>query len=894
MNNFGKIGQKGVVQLPVIIGLLIMAIAIPLAAKLTQESQDTRNRAADYECQSSSECADGYVCKNFYCVKSGEPAPKCKEGDVQRCQVNGRAGQKECVGGKWSQCIETSSEAQDVCGMLPAELKKAAAACRAEGRRWVSPCDCMDPLPTPNPANYGLPNPNLGKACMGAEGDNDEWCGPGLFCDGTTGRCEKQKTDGSDCARDENCSGGACVKGKCIKKTGLDGCGGAGITCPAGMYCDDRVNLNVETGNGVCREKVAENGVCENDSECGTGLQCNFSCCVPDSAYPWYNGTCDDQKLVEDKSENDACGGMAGGCPVGMYCDDRVAVMGLGSGVCRKEAQDGALCEDDQECTGSSNCTGNRCVPEAPIGSGDVDCKCSGGYWVGTECGEFQVGTRCSSGTSTPSANGTCCCHITEGCYWSDSIGFCKPGWQNSNKSQCDKDTAPTVKPTEAKSQEQKNCEAKGCFWERGGVSGCSCGAATPTKAVPTTSACGNKTAQQVVTAKSQCSKEGGRWDSSRCKCDYSNGASPTVQQGECSSAYDCVQDRGGTTKDWKCIGGLCQRADGVPTSPADPLPTLADCDIQCNWATEYRQVVNNQCSCVPKDRDDMGDCPDSTIAMRNSCNVPGWAWSAKDCECKPKEYITPIVTGGDGDGGTGGGDTRPGGCKECPSTYRCYKNSATGELKWFAPGYVQTGFVATGGGSPTMKYQPMATINPGGPLNTSGSNYSSSPGGVLGENDIAQFQSTPGGAGGAVYVTPSSGSWTGAAVTGALGGKPAKPTCIPRPACLDLPNPCKLTLPQNGSFCPPDTMELKDPCTVAGIPRPTFLGKAKGDADCDGRISTNDFSVWRSEYVKSGMGSTAGVYESDFDCNKKSDTNDFSIWRQNYWLFDIQIQGGN
>ena len=245
MNNFGKIGQKGVVQLPVIIGLLIMAIAIPLAAKLTQESQDTRNRAADYECQSSSECADGYVCKNFYCVKSGQPAPKCKEGDVQRCQISGRAGQKECTGGKWSRCVETSSDAQDKCGMTAAELKKAEANCKRTGQRWdVRLCNCVA-IPKSGGSNSDVCTKN--SDCLSGRCAN-------FRCVPVTGQSQEEKV---------------CIAKGCFwNRGGISGCSCPLVSptpvptrvacpegCPAGSYCDSRTGCEpiMCTANDDCK-----------------------------------------------------------------------------------------------------------------------------------------------------------------------------------------------------------------------------------------------------------------------------------------------------------------------------------------------------------------------------------------------------------------------------------------------------------------------------------------------------------------------------------------------------------------------------------------------------------------------------------------------------------------
>lgn len=61
--------RKGLAQIPLILGLLVMAIAIPVATKLVQENQDLRNSAASCgssgtisQCGGKGGCATGYRC----------------------------------------------------------------------------------------------------------------------------------------------------------------------------------------------------------------------------------------------------------------------------------------------------------------------------------------------------------------------------------------------------------------------------------------------------------------------------------------------------------------------------------------------------------------------------------------------------------------------------------------------------------------------------------------------------------------------------------------------------------------------------------------------------------------------------------------------------------------
>ena len=249
------IKQKGIASGLMLVMMAVAFVGLLGASAMVKKNQDTRNRAADYECQSSSECADGYVCKNFYCVKSGEPAPKCKEGDVQRCQISGRAGQKECTGGKWSRCVETSSDAQDKCGMTAAELKKAEANCKRTGQRWdVRLCNCVA-IPKSGGSNSDVCTKN--SDCLSGRCAN-------FRCVPVTGQSQEEKV---------------CIAKGCFwNRGGILGCSCSQVSptpvptrvicpegCPAGAYC------NFKTG--------CEPIMCWNNSDCKSGERCvGFEC----------------------------------------------------------------------------------------------------------------------------------------------------------------------------------------------------------------------------------------------------------------------------------------------------------------------------------------------------------------------------------------------------------------------------------------------------------------------------------------------------------------------------------------------------------------------------------------------------------------------------------------
>jgi len=77
--------------------------------------------------------------------------------------------------------------------------------------------------------------------------------------------------------------------------------------------------------------------------------------------------------------------------------------------------------------------------------------------------------------------------------------------------------------------------------------------------------------------------------------------------------------------------------------------------------------------------------------------------------------------------------------------------------------------------------------------------------------------------------------------------------------------------------------------CEAAGVPKPTFLGKSKGDANCDGSIDVIDYSLWNKEYFDGGKGAVKkSTWNADFTgnagkCDGIVDTYDYSLWQKNF-----------
>lgn len=76
---------------------------------------------------------------------------------------------------------------------------------------------------------------------------------------------------------------------------------------------------------------------------------------------------------------------------------------------------------------------------------------------------------------------------------------------------------------------------------------------------------------------------------------------------------------------------------------------------------------------------------------------------------------------------------------------------------------------------------------------------------------------------------------------------------------------------------------------TCNGVAKPTFLGKSKGDANCDGTINTSDYSLWHTEFYSGDAGSIVKkTWNADFTgingkCDGKVDVRDFSLWHTNF-----------
>lgn len=206
-------------------------------------------------------------------------------------------------------------------------------------------------------------------------------------CDTATGLCSDPTKpngiacdDGDGCTRIDTCKNGNCTGLSPVVCVPIDLCHEAGVcdratgTCstpPAadGTTCDDN---DACTRADTCTEGVCKGGdpmVCTPSDDCHlagvcnvlTGLCTNPS--VPD------NSVCDDANLC---TRLDRClaGRCAGADPVVCTASDTCHLIGLcdpASGVCSNPvADDGALCNDANQCTRLDICQGGVCLGAHP------------------------------------------------------------------------------------------------------------------------------------------------------------------------------------------------------------------------------------------------------------------------------------------------------------------------------------------------------------------------------------------------------------------------------------------------------------------------------------------------------------------------------------------------
>lgn len=174
---------------------------------------------------------------------------------------------------------------------------------------------------------------------------SDEECSRGT-CD-AQGRCVL--TEGENCwGNDDACSSQFCLQGKCAARCS-----------PSGEACSDAGDCCSGSCSGVCDPPrcPAFGEACYDGVICATGLACDGAKCCKLSG----NNACQqDAECCSGDCKNGYCAGFcwSSGCSVDGDCCSGYCV----SGSCQVAPYLDFPCGGDQDCCGSTRCSGGRCV----------------------------------------------------------------------------------------------------------------------------------------------------------------------------------------------------------------------------------------------------------------------------------------------------------------------------------------------------------------------------------------------------------------------------------------------------------------------------------------------------------------------------------------------------
>ena len=160
---------------------------------------------------------------------------------------------------------------------------------------------------------------------------------------------------------------------------------------------------------------------------------------------------------------------------------------------------------------------------------------------------------------------------------------------------------------------------------------------------------------------------------------------------------------------------------------------------------------------------------------------------------------------------------------------------------------------------------------------------------------------------GSALTPAPQSGSGgnppkatvTAAKKPGGGGGNGGSGGSSPTPGAAVCANECPATFScygNNGDYkwfatgMPMTGYSLASASSLCVATMPTFKGKAKGDANCDGVIDTYDYSLWHKEFYDGNVGTMVSKnWNADFTgpngvCDGVVDTYDYSLWHKYFY----------
>jgi|GEM_PF-4423570 len=661
----------GLIQIPLLVGLLLMAVAVPVATKLVQQNQDSRNLAYVPDCEGGDrECyGTGYR----VCQASG------KWGMVVSCTGG-------CANGYCKSCVPNT-----VCAKSTCEGYKCSDGC---GGMVDGTKDCS--TPTDPPERTCGDKPVGTTECLADKtgfrkcGTDGEWastnCATNYECKTGEKSCSLKTTTSTCANQDMECT--LVTMPDPLPKCKDSCCDGKYYQGNLGLYyCGNKPSTTVKPIPCCCN--IGNSSQCywgSGPGSCGTILgqiQTDNAKC---------SGNDPNQNKCLEKGDR--------------YCENNTNYICNSS----KTGYDERKCADGYECL-----DGNKACTEKPAcGTQGIECRVGSVYGAGPECSSFCCDSKyykssigayyCGKDPNPPTVKPIpCCCNwgTNSGqCYWGSSSGSCGTvlGQIQTDTTKC-KGTNPnptsTPTPTPISSGNCISESWSGCAsGQRKCCEGTMCAGDT---CVANTLACNNTT--KKCSSDKYCDKgvcvtyptvtpgNGGgnciseSWSgcaSGQRKCCEGNmcaGDTCVANTSECSNTKPCADS----------VYKYCNK-EGVCV----PYPTATPGNG--GGGGSCKEVLSGnllQC-CNPKDSD--GTSADSL------CNSKG-----KEVTCGGKDYCCPS-SGGNwttdmNQCNNGGGENNN--CKSCPTDFGCYvlyknnvQSEGVDEYKWFAPGYVMNDFV--------------------------------------------------------------------------------------------------------------------------------------------------------------------------------------------------------
>jgi hypothetical protein len=298
MNNMIK-NSFGLVQIPIMIGLLLMAVAIPAVTSLVQQNQENRGRAME-TCVPA--CGSGYVCKLGDCVKTGITYPTAKPTVKPTDKPLAKPTVTTIT---YGECMKASNNRAILCKKV---LLIDSTNCGSVGTICLNNSSCVNgvcifiPRPSPSPTINQNSRPN-GTPCVW---DTECLSGACSFV-GTKKQCIAKKPLNAICNIDNDCLSGVCrgegfPNNRCVSSANNRA---NGDFCISNSDCASNVCSPVTSGGNKCRAKQLNNTSCQSDNVCASGYCSDSGICVSKKLI---NNTC----VNDNECVSNLCNGTVG------------------------------------------------------------------------------------------------------------------------------------------------------------------------------------------------------------------------------------------------------------------------------------------------------------------------------------------------------------------------------------------------------------------------------------------------------------------------------------------------------------------------------------------------------------------------------------------------------